>query len=67
MRRRCFFGRSGMAKVVVSLTDEEVCELREIVIDRDGEEALKFLKEKILLKIERTEKRRMSVDGKRHL
>lgn len=56
-----------MAKTVLSLTDEEVCDLREIVIDRDGEEALNFLKEKILLNIERTEKRRMDVDGKRHL
>lgn len=56
-----------MGKTVVSLSEEEVCELREIVMDRDEGEALRFLKERILLQIERAEKKKMDVDGKRHL
>ncbi|MBA7694290.1 hypothetical protein ES703_102897 [subsurface metagenome] len=56
-----------MAKVVVSLDEEDVSELKVIVMDEDGDEGLKFLKHKILSQILRKEKSKMDVEGKTHL
>ena len=36
-----------MARVAVGLSDEELEELKVIIMDKDKDEALKFLKEKI--------------------
>ncbi len=39
---------------VVSLTEQDVAELRLVVIDRDGPEALRFLRDKVLKRIDRS-------------
>jgi hypothetical protein len=56
-----------MGKVVVSLQDKDIQELNEIIMDSDGENALKFLKEKILSQVQRHEKGKLNVEGKTHL
>ncbi len=56
-----------MSSAVVSLAEEEVLALRSIVLDEDAQGALVFLKEKILAAIERVERSRLDVDGRRNL
>ena len=56
-----------MGKVVVSLQDKDFQELNEIIMDRDGENALKFINDKILSQVQRQQKRKLDVDGKTHL
>jgi len=56
-----------MANVAVSFTDEDVEELNEIVMDKDKDGALKFLKEKVLSQIMRKEKGKLDIQGKTHL
>jgi len=56
-----------MGNIAVSFTDEDVEELNEIVMDKDKEEALKFLKEKVLAQIMRKEKSKLDIQGKTHL
>lgn len=46
-----------MAKGVISLDDEDIEELKIIVMDKDRDEALKFLKDKIQSQIIRREKK----------
>jgi hypothetical protein len=56
-----------MEKAVVSLSEQEVIELKAILMDDDGKEALAFLKGKILAQILRKENSRMDVEGRTHL
>lgn len=56
-----------MPNLVISLTEEEVSEVKIIVMDEDKEEAFKFLKKRILPQIEKKEKSKLDVDGKTHL
>jgi len=56
-----------MAKVAVSLDDKEVEELKVIIMDKDKDEALKFLKDKIHSRILGKEKGKLDVIGKTHL
>jgi len=56
-----------MAKVAVGLSDEEVEELKVIIMDKDKDEALKFLKGKIYSQVLRKEKGKLDVQGKTHL
>jgi hypothetical protein len=56
-----------MAKMAISLEEADIDEIKVIVIDEDGEGALKFIKKKILSQIIRQEKRRLDVQGKSHL
>ena len=56
-----------MAKVAISLDDKEVEELKVIIMDKDKDEALKFLKEKIQSQIFSKEKGKLDVIGKTHL
>jgi len=53
--------------IAVSLNEADTEELKIIVMDRDKESALRFLKEKVLPQIIRQEKRRLDVQGKSHL
>jgi hypothetical protein len=56
-----------MGKTVITLNEQEVIELKAILMDEDGKEALVFLKGKILSQVLRKEKSRMDVEGKTHL
>ncbi len=56
-----------MPSFVISLTEEDVSEIKVIVMDEDKEEAFNFLKKKILPQIEKKEKSRLDVEGKTHL
>ncbi len=56
-----------MGKVVITLEDEDIEELAEIIIDRDKEEAYRFLKEKIYNEVQKKERGKLDVDGKTHL
>jgi hypothetical protein len=56
-----------MAHVTAIFNDGDVQELNEIVMDKDKDGALKFLKEKVLAQIVRNEKAKLDVKGKRHL
>jgi len=56
-----------MLNSVVVLSENEVSELKIIVMDCDDKGALTFLKKKILPQILKKEKSRLDVDGKIHL
>ena len=56
-----------MAKAVISLDDEDIEELKIIVMDKDRDEALKFLKDKIQSQIISREKGKLDVIGNTHL
>ena len=56
-----------MAKVVIGLSDKDVQELNGIIMDKDRDEALKFLKDKIYSQVLRQEKGKLDVIGKTHL
>ncbi len=56
-----------MANTVIVLSEQEVIELKAILMDQDGKEALAFLKGKILSQVLHKEKSRMDVEGKSHL
>jgi hypothetical protein len=56
-----------MEKAVVTLNEREVLELKAILMDEDGKEALAFLKGKVLAPILRKENSRMDVEGRTHL
>jgi hypothetical protein len=56
-----------MLNSVVTLSENEVSELKIIVMDRDDKGAFAFLKEKILPQILKKEKSRLDVDWKIHL
>ena len=56
-----------MAKVAISLDDKDIEELKMIVMDKDKDEALKFLKNKIQSQILSREKGKLNVIGKTHL
>ena len=56
-----------MEKAVISLSEREVLELKAILMDNDGKEALAFLKGRVLAQILRRENSRMDVEGKTHL
>jgi len=60
-------GRIKMAKVAISLDDKDIEELKMIVMDKDKDEALKFLKNKIQSQILSREKGKLNVIGKTHL
>ena len=56
-----------MAKVAISLEENDTEELRIIVMDEDKEGALLFLKNKILSQVLRKDKRNLNIQGKSHL
>jgi len=56
-----------MAKVAISLDNKDIEELKVIIMDKDKEEALKFLKEKVYNQITHKEKGKLDVVGKTHL
>jgi len=56
-----------MAKVAIGLDDKDIQELNEIIMDKDSDEALKFLKDKIQSQLLRKEKGKLDVIGKTHL
>ncbi len=56
-----------MPKVAIGLDDKDIQELNEIIIDKDKDEALKFLKDKIQSQVLRQEKGKLDVIGKTHL
>jgi hypothetical protein len=56
-----------MEKTVLTLSEQEVLELKAILMDNDGNEALAFLRSKVLAPILRKENSRMDVEGKTHL
>jgi len=56
-----------MGKVSVSFNESDVEELTEIVIDKDKDAALIFLKDKVLLQVHRKGKSKLDVQGKTHL
>jgi len=56
-----------MAKIAVSLDDKDIEELKMIIMDKDKDEALKFLKDKIHSQILGREKGKLDVIGKTHL
>ena len=56
-----------MEKTVVTLSEQEVLELKAILMDGDGKEALAFLRGKVLAQVLRKENSRMDVEGKTHL
>ena len=56
-----------MARTVITLEDRDVMELNMIVLDRDREAALIFLKQKIQSQISGKEKKKLNVEGKTHL
>jgi len=53
--------------MVLTITDEELVHMKMIVMDGDEREALRFLKERVLARILKREKRKMDVEGKTHL
>jgi hypothetical protein len=56
-----------MGKTVITLSEQEVLELKAILMDENREEALAFLKGKVLAQVLRKENSRMDVEGKTHL
>lgn len=56
-----------MEKMVITLSAQDVIELKAILLDGDGNEALAFLKGKVLAPILRKENSRMDVEGKTRL
>ena len=56
-----------MAKTAVSLEEEDIEEIKVIVMDEDGSAALQFIKDRILPQVLRQEKRKLDVEGKSHL
>ncbi len=46
---------------VVTLTDRDVTELRMIVTDRDRDEALRFLRDRVLRPLEASERKALDV------
>ena len=56
-----------MAKVAIGLDDKDIQELNEIIMDKDRDEALKFLKDKIYSQVLRQNKSKLDVTGKTHL
>jgi hypothetical protein len=56
-----------MEKMVIALNEQDVIELKAILLDEDGNEALAFLKGKVLAPILRKENSRMDVQGKTRL
>ncbi len=56
-----------MAKVAVSLGDKDIQELKVIIMDKDRDEALNFLKDKVQSQILSKEKGELDVIGKTHL
>ena len=56
-----------MAKVAIGLNDKDIQELNEIIMDKDRDEALKFLKDKIYSQVLRQNKSKLDVVGKIHL
>ena len=56
-----------MAKIAISLDDKDIEELKVIIMDRDKDEALKFLKDKIQSQILSKEKGKLDVIGKTYL
>jgi hypothetical protein len=56
-----------MPKVAIGLDDKDIQELNEIIMDKDKEGALKFLKDKIQFQILGKEKGKLDVIGKMHL
>jgi hypothetical protein len=56
-----------MENTVVTLSEQEVLELKAILMDDDGKEALTFLKGKVLAQILRKQNSRLHVEGKTHL
>ena len=56
-----------MEKTVITLSEQEVLELKAILMDEDRGEALAFLKARILAQVLRKENSRMDVEGRTHL
>jgi hypothetical protein len=56
-----------MANTVIVLGEQDVVELKAVLMDEDGKEALAFLKGKVLSQVLRKERSRLDVDGKTHL
>ena len=56
-----------MEKMAITLSEQDVIELKAILLDGDGNEALAFLQGKVLAPILRKENSRMDVEGKTHL
>jgi len=56
-----------MAKVAIGLNDKDIQELDEIIMDKDRDGALKFLKDKIYSQVLRQNKSKLDVVGKTHL
>jgi len=56
-----------MAKVAISLDDKDIEELKVIIMDKNTDEALKFLKDKVQPQILSKEKGKLDVIGKTHL
>jgi len=56
-----------MAKVAISLDDKNIEELKVIIMDKDRDGALKFLKDKVQSQILSKEKGKLDVIGKTHL
>jgi hypothetical protein len=56
-----------MAKVAIGLDDKDIQDLNEIIMDKDKDEALKFLKDKIQSQVLRQEQGKLDVIGKTHL
>jgi len=56
-----------MAKVAISIEENDTEELKIIVMDKDKERALLFLKNKILSQVLRKEKSHLDIQGKNHL
>jgi len=56
-----------MTKVAISLDEKDLEELTIIVMDKDKDEALKFLRNKIQPQVISKEKGKLDVIGKTHL
>lgn len=56
-----------MAKVVISLDEKDLEKLKIIIIDKDKDKALKFLRDKIQPQVISKEKGKLDVIGKTHL
>lgn len=56
-----------MEKTIIALSEQQVLELKSIIMDDDGKEALAFLKGQVLAQVLRKENSRMDVEGKTHL
>lgn len=56
-----------MVKIAISLDEKDIQEVNEIIIDKDKDGALKFLKDKIYSQVLKGEKKKLDVIGKAHL